>query len=76
MTNAATTRSPLAVDFIADDTVNWPQAVRAKSDYSLEDTKTAARESVGTHFPWAVRFEIYDQEGKLLHTEYRDAQRP
>jgi hypothetical protein len=73
MTNAATTQSPLAVDFIADDVVNWPQTVRAKSDYSVEDTKTAARESMGTHFPWAVRFEIYDQKGKLLHTEYRDA---
>jgi hypothetical protein len=28
-----------------------------------------------SHFPWALRFEIYDQDGKLLHREFRDAQR-
>jgi hypothetical protein len=48
------------MDFIADDVANWPQAVRANSDM-----KTAR-----THFTWAVRFEIYDRDGKLLHTEY------
>jgi hypothetical protein len=53
------------MDFIADDVANWPQAVRANSDM-----KTAARESMRTHFTWAVRFEIYDRDGKLLHTEY------
>jgi hypothetical protein len=73
--NAAPTRSQLAVDFISDDVINWPQAVRANSDYSLEDTKTAARQSMQSHFLWALRFEIYDQNGKLLHGEYRDAQR-
>jgi hypothetical protein len=75
MPNAAPTRSQLAVDFISDDVINWPRAVRANSDYSLEDTKTAARQSMQSHFPWALRFEIYDQDGKLLHKEHRDAQR-